>query len=208
MGSRDLKKGTEAAGRLMDAGLNVQALALDVTQEASVRATEALIRSKHGRLDALVNNAGVYLKQKENSALRVPESDLKETFETNLFGVYRMCQVFAPLLIETAKLPDGAPRIVNLSSGMGQLSEMNGSYPAYRISKTAVNAITRIFSEELAPFKVWVNSVCPGWVKTDMGGAEAPLTPEQGADTIVWAATLPADGPTGGFFRERERIEW
>jgi NAD(P)-dependent dehydrogenase (short-subunit alcohol dehydrogenase family) len=91
---------------------------------------------------------------------------------------------------------------------MGQLLEMNGGYPAYRISKTAVNAITRIFSEELKEHHILVNSVCPGWVKTDMGGPEAELTPEEGADTIVWAATLPVDGPTGGFFRGRKRIEW
>ena len=91
---------------------------------------------------------------------------------------------------------------------MGQLWDMSGGYPAYRLSKTALNALTRIFAEELAPHGILVNSVCPGWVKTDMGGTDAELTPEQGADTIAWAASLPAGGPTGSFFRERERIDW
>ena len=99
-------------------------------------------------------------------------------------------------------------RIVNISSGMGQLSEMESGYPAYRISKTALNAVTRIFSQQYAGKGVLVNSVCPGWVRTDMGGAEAERSPEQGADTVVWLATLPEGGPSGGFFRDREPIAW
>ena len=98
--------------------------------------------------------------------------------------------------------------IVNLSSGMGQLSEMNGNWPGYRISKTALNAVTRIAAGELEGTEILINSVCPGWVKTAMGGPEAELSTEEGADTIVWLATLPEGGPTGGFFRERKKIEW
>lgn len=239
--SRDERKGAEAATKLRDEGLAVSHLGLDVTREESVSAAVARVRQEFGRIDALVNNAGILIDAIDapdardatpadaaadaestthyagdadvpgTSALRFPVQKIRETLETNLFGAYRMCQAFAPLLLETAGKPDGFPRIVNLSSGMGQLSEMNGGYPAYRISKTALNAVTRIFSEELGERshrRVLVNSVCPGWVKTDMGGAEAELTPAEGADTITWAATLPEDGPTGGFFRDRERIEW
>jgi len=97
---------------------------------------------------------------------------------------------------------------VNVSSGMGQLSEMNGCCPAYRLSKTALNAVTRIFYDELKDTGIKVNSVCPGWVRTEMGGEEAPLSIEEGAKGIVWAATLPADGPSGGFFRHGEVIPW
>jgi len=99
-------------------------------------------------------------------------------------------------------------RIVNVSSGMGQLSEMGGGYPAYRISKAALNALTRIVSEELKGEGILVNSACPGWVRTEMGGPQGQRTPEQGADTIIWLATLPDDGPTGGFFRDRKPIAW
>ena len=99
-------------------------------------------------------------------------------------------------------------RVVNVSSGMGQLSEMNGCCPAYRLSKTALNAVTRIFADELKGSGVKINSVCPGWVRTDMGGEQAPLSPEAGVKGIVWAATLPDDGPSGGFFRHGEPIAW
>ena len=126
-----------------------------------------------------------------------------EILETNTYGAIRMIQVFYPLL----KMSD-TPRIVNVSSGMGQLSEMNGGYPGYRISKTALNAVTRIVSDETQDSPLKINSVCPGWVKTDMGGPNAEVSVSEGADTIVWLATLPSDGPTGGFFRERKPIEW
>jgi NAD(P)-dependent dehydrogenase (short-subunit alcohol dehydrogenase family) len=102
----------------------------------------------------------------------------------------------------------GFGRVVNVSSGMGQLSDMNGGSPAYRLSKTALNALTRILADELRGTNVLVNSVCPGWVRTDMGGPHARLSVEDGADTIVWAATLPEGGPSGGFFRKREAIPW
>lgn len=210
VGSRDEAKGRKACEQLRAQKIEATPLALDVSQSASVKQAENLVRREFGRLDALVNNAGILLDtdlDDDASALRVPVEMVLETFNTNTCGAYRMCQAFAPLLIETAA--QGAPvRIVNVSSGMGQLSEMNGGYPAYRFSKTALNALTRVFAEELGPHGIAVNSICPGWVKTDMGGEGAELSPEQGADTIVWAATLPKDGPTGGFFRERERIDW
>lgn len=212
--SRDEAKGRATAEKLRTEKLDVSYIPLDVTRDESVTQAENHVRKEFGRLDVLVNNAGLLIDGKGDrsedhaSALRVPVDVLKQTFETNLFGAYRVTQKFAPLLIQTSALPGALCRIVNLSSGMGQLSEMNGGYPAYRFSKAALNAMTRVFAEELGEHRILVNSVCPGWVRTDMGGSGATLTPEQGADTIVWAATLPDGGPTGGFFRERERIDW
>jgi len=123
--------------------------------------------------------------------------------ETNTYGAIRMIQRFVPLMKQ-----QNYGRIVNLSSGMGQLSEMNGGWPGYRLSKTALNAVTRIVADVLQGLNILINSVCPGWVKTDMGSPDAELSVEEGADTILWLATLPDDGPTGSFFRERQRIEW
>jgi NAD(P)-dependent dehydrogenase (short-subunit alcohol dehydrogenase family) len=121
--------------------------------------------------------------------------------ETNTLGVVQVCQTLIPLM-------DGRGRVVNVSSGMGQLSEMNGCCPGYRLSKTALNAVTRILADELRETGLKVNSVCPGWVRTEMGGPEATLSVEEGARGIVWAATLPDDGPSGGFFRRGEPIAW
>ena len=132
-----------------------------------------------------------------------PLDDAHETMETNLFGAWRLTQAMLPLLRRSA-----AARIVNVSSGAGQLSDMNGGYPGYRISKTALNALTRILSSEEGGKGMLVNAMCPGWVHTDMGGSAAPRSVEEGADTAVWLATLPDGGPTGGFFRNREPIPW
>ncbi len=157
-----------------------------------------------GPVDVLVNNAGVIAESGESSrdALSVSADLLRTAFESNTLGAYRTIQALAPGMRERSY-----GRIVNVSSGMGQLSDMNGGHPAYRLSKTALNALTRIFAQELGP-SVLVNSVCPGWVKTDMGGPGATLEIEEGVQTIVWAATLPDDGPTGGFFRNKQPIPW
>jgi len=117
--------------------------------------------------------------------------------------VLRTTQALAPLL-----RANRAGRVVNLASGMGQLAEMGSGVPAYRISKTALNAVTRILAAEMAASGVKVNSVCPGWCRTDLGGPDAPRSPEEGIDTVIWLATLPDDGPTGGFFRDRQPIPW
>jgi NAD(P)-dependent dehydrogenase (short-subunit alcohol dehydrogenase family) len=127
----------------------------------------------------------------------------RDTLETNLFGPLQLAQAVVPLM--KAKRYG---RIVNFSSGLGQLSEMAAGTPAYRISKTALNALTRILAAEFQGSNILVNSMCPGWVRTEMGGDGAPRTPEQGADTALWLATLPDDGPTGGFFRDRKPIAW
>jgi NAD(P)-dependent dehydrogenase (short-subunit alcohol dehydrogenase family) len=207
--SRDEGKGRKAAKALQGEGLEVSYHQLDVTDTGSAERLARDLKKEHRRADVLVNNAGVYLDRGDPgwaataSIATVRIETLRQTMETNVYGALRVTREIVPLMRER-----GYGRIVNVSSGMGQLTEMNGGYPAYRISKTSLNALTRILSEELKGTDILVNSVCPGWVRTDMGGAEAPRTPEQGADTIVWLATLPAGGPTGGFFRDRKPIPW
>jgi NAD(P)-dependent dehydrogenase (short-subunit alcohol dehydrogenase family) len=126
---------------------------------------------------------------------------VRRTLETNLYGALQISQTLIPLM-------GGTGRVVNVSSGMGQLSEMNGCCPGYRFSKAGLNALTRILADELRDSRIKINSVCPGWVRTDMGGPGADRSVEQGVDTIVWLATLPDSGPSGGFFRDRQPIPW
>jgi NAD(P)-dependent dehydrogenase (short-subunit alcohol dehydrogenase family) len=193
--ARDPHKGEKAALSLTQQGLDVVFFPLDVTSQKSIESAQKYVAEKWGHLDVLVNNAGIFLEGEDLDTL-------KETLETNTYGPYLMCEAFQSLLIKS-----GAGRVVNVSSGMGQLSEMEGGYVAYRISKTALNAVTRVFAAKTSP-NVLVNSVCPGWVKTDMGTSAAERSVEQGADTLVWLAMLPEGGPTGGFFRDRKAIEW
>lgn len=204
--SRDEAKGKVAAEKLQAEGLDVSYHPLDVADSESIERLAQFIKSEFGRIDILVNNAGVFLDSKENpsgSIFDLNISTLHKTLETNALGSLLLCQALIPLMKE-----HNYGRVVNVSSGAGQLSDMNSGYPSYRISKTALNAVTRIVGNELKGTNILVNSVCPGWVKTDMGGSNAPRTPEQGADTIVWLATLPDDGPTSGFFRDRKPIPW
>lgn len=202
LGSRNAKKGERQAKRLRDEGLaTIMSLQLDVSNERSIEKAYRFIKKEFGRLDVLVNNAGIFIDS--GSTLNAKLDTIRKTFEVNTLAAFRLSQLFLPLMIKNKY-----GRIVNVSSGMGQLDDMYGGSPGYRISKTALNAVTRIFAHEAKGKGVLVNSVCPGWVKTDMGGPEAELPVEKGADTIVWLATLPSKGPTGGFFRQRKRIPW
>lgn len=203
--SRDEAKGKAAAEKLQAEGLNVIFHPLDVTNDESSQQLANFIREQFGKLDVLVNNAAISIDSQTgaNSVFDAKIDTLRQTMETNVYGVLRVTQA----LIELMKKQNYG-RIVNVSSGAGQLTDMGSGYPAYRISKTALNALTRIFSNELQGKNILVNSVCPGWVKTDMGGPNAPRTPEQGVDTIVWLATLPDGSATGGFFRNRQPIDW
>jgi NAD(P)-dependent dehydrogenase (short-subunit alcohol dehydrogenase family) len=177
----------------------VEPIRLDVTDQATVDATRERIAADPGRLDALINNAGVY--GEPTGAADYPLDDAHEVLEVNTFGPWRLIEAFLPLLRAS-----DAPRIVNMSSGAGQLSDMNGGRGAYRVSKAALNALTRTLASDERGIKI--NAMCPGWVRTDMGGSAAPRSVEEGADTAVWLATLPDDGPTGGFFRNRKPIPW
>jgi NAD(P)-dependent dehydrogenase (short-subunit alcohol dehydrogenase family) len=197
LAARNRDGGEAAACALRDAGLDAVAEPLDVTDAVSIR---ALARRIH--VDVLVNNAAVLIG--ENATMTGTRTDdLRKTFETNVFGAVAVAQAFVPGMVER-----GYGRVVNVSSGAGQLSTMSTYAPAYSMSKAALNAFTRLLAAETAGSGVFVNSVDPGWVRTRMGGSNAPRNVEQGADTIVWLATLPAKGPTGGFFRDRKQIEW
>lgn len=202
--ARRAAEGRAAAEALATSGASVAFQPLDVTDDVSVRDFAERVRGI-GRLDVLVNNAGVFLdpapSTPESSVLRVDLASIRASFETNTLGPLRLCQALISLMT-------GHGRVVNVSSGMGQLAQMNGFCPGYRLSKTALNALTRILADELQDTGIKVNAVCPGWVRTDMGGAEADLSVEEGARGIVWAATLPADGPSGGFFRHGQPIDW
>jgi NAD(P)-dependent dehydrogenase (short-subunit alcohol dehydrogenase family) len=183
----------------VEEGDGIIPIELDVTDQDEVYAALETIGADPGHLDALVNNAGIY-----GDPIGAAEYDLdraREVFEVNTFGPWRLCQAFLPLLQRSSQ-----PRIVNVSSGAGQLSDMNGGRAAYRLSKAALNALTRTLASDEREVKV--NAMCPGWVRTDMGGASAPKSVHEGADTAVWLATLDQDGPTGGFFRDREPIPW
>jgi NAD(P)-dependent dehydrogenase (short-subunit alcohol dehydrogenase family) len=202
MGSRDIENGQLAAERLQNEGFKVDPHQLDVTEPTSIEALKAYILKQYGRLDVLINNAGVHLDKGE-SILEVSLDIVRQTLEINLFGALNISRTFLPMM----KQHDYG-RVVNVSSDMGSLSKMSGRSGAYRMSKAALNALTRVIASEVEGYNIKVNTMAPGWVKTDMGGPSAPRSPEQGADTIIWLATLPDDGPTGGFFKDRESVPW
>jgi NAD(P)-dependent dehydrogenase (short-subunit alcohol dehydrogenase family) len=201
--SRDAKKGLRAQKALAKDGLEVVHRQLDVTRRTSVAALAKYLEGEHGRLDVLVNNAGILLGKYETSVLEEKESLFRETLETNFYGALRVSQALVPLM---QKRRYG--RVVNLSSGLGQLDDMGDGVSAYRVSKTALNALTRMLAAATADDNILVNSMCPGWVRTDMGGPAAARSVEKGAETAVWLAMLPDKGPTGGFFRDKKPIPW
>ncbi len=239
LGTRDLGKGKEAAKTL---GKNVYARQLDVTDNDSTQRLFESINTDFGKLDILINNAGLgansqiqaestlgktknklaskfqgtwHLAKKTTHLLRkagilkqeqgakdISLENVKHIMETNFYGAWRMIQVFVPLL---QKSKDA--RIINVSSGMGQLESLTGTYPAYSLSKSSLNALTIMFSNELKDKGIKVNAMCPGWVRTDMGGPDAPLGVNEGADTAIWLATE-KEIPTGKFFQKRKIIAW
>jgi len=202
LGSRDSAKGTAAAGELSAAKLPVEARELDVADDQSIVDCMGWIRRDVGRLDILVNNAGIMVE--ENDA--EPEEELRivrETMQTNVYGPLLLSRLAIPIMKSRRY-----GRIVNLSSGMGSLTEMGPGYIAYRMSKAAINVVTRVLAAEVEGMGILVNSADPGWVKTDMGGRGASRTVYKGAETPVWLATVPEGGPTGGVFRDRKAIPW
>ena len=210
LGARDPKKGAQACSRLKRRGLDVHFEVLDVANKKSIQTAVKYIQARFGRLDILVNNAGIMIDSEE-SVLDVSWRTIHKTLQTNVMGPLRLCKNCIPLM-----RCGGYGRIVNLASSLGSLTEMADldstaamvRTPAYRLSKTALNCITILIAQEVRDDNILVNSACPGWVRTELGGDEAPLTPQQGADTPIWLAMLPDGGSTGGFFRERERIPW
>ncbi len=202
IGSRDLAKGQSAAASLKSEGLDAPVVQLDVTDPASVTRGVAEAMAFFGRIDILVNNAGI-LTDKPKLALAIDPLEVESMFRANTLGPLRMIQAVAAGMMQR-----GYGRIVNMSSILAQLQDMGTGYPGYRMSKTALNALTRVVAAEMGPGDIKVNTMSPGWVKTDMGGMDAPRTVAEGADTAVWLATLPDDGPTGGFFESRNPIAW
>jgi NAD(P)-dependent dehydrogenase (short-subunit alcohol dehydrogenase family) len=210
IGARDREQGRQAQERLKREGLDVDFTFLDVTDALSIQTAVGRIKDNCRRLDILVNNAGIMV----DATTKITELNvtiLQNTLETNAVG---------PLLLSQACLPlmktNSYGRIVNMSSILGSLTDIASpdsvhadvQAPAYRLSKVMLNGITVLLASQVRGSNILVNSACPGWVRTGMGGDRAPLSAEQGADTPVWLATLPDGGPSGGFFRERQPIPW
>ena len=203
VGARDPFKCGQAVEELKKQGPNVSGFPLDVNDTHSVRRFVEHVSKEHGAPSILVNNAGIYPEATTATVVDTPTSTWRETLETNLFGAVRMCREIVPLM---RKLRYG--RIVNISSGLGQMEKMGEGSPAYRVSKAALNALTRTLAAEVAGSGILVNSMSPGWVRTGMGGDDAPRSVEEGAETAVWLALLSSSGPTGQFFRDRKPIPW
>ena len=239
LGSRDLEKGKMAASSFSK---NMIVRQLDVTDEESILRLFDYIKTNIGKLDVLINNAGLgatqwsreksilssaknILETRFNSVWKVAKTltpmlrrtgvvaqkettgnvslaNVKYLMDTNFYGPWRMIQVFTPLLLKSEN-----GRVINISSGIGELGSLNSEYPAYSLSKTSLNALTIMFSNELKEQGISVNAMCPGWVKTDMGGPDAPREVSEGADTAVWLTTE-KEIPTGKFFRDRKEINW
>ena len=221
-------EGKAASAKLLRQGLNVTFHLLDVVNEKHIRALRAFVLKKFGRIDILVNNAGVMFDSGRSevegliarrlkkiprkvdigdgpSILDVDISIVRPTLEINTLGALRMCQALVSLMMKA-----GYGRVVNVSSSLGQLNGMTDEerVPAYQLSKAALNAVTLMVADAALGKNVMVNSVCPGWTRTDLGGPDAPQSVEEGAVTTVWLATHPSGGPTGGFFRDKKRIKW
>jgi NAD(P)-dependent dehydrogenase (short-subunit alcohol dehydrogenase family) len=211
--ARDPAKGEQSLSRLRDVlGARADAVSsfsCDVTDAAAVDALAAHVRTTYGRLDVLVNNAGAILDPHDPSDPKPSsffDSDLdaiRQSFALNTMGAVLTCRALVPIMRE-----NGYGRVVNVSTGMAALNDMGAGFPGYRMSKTALNALTRLLGVELASSGIKVNAVCPGHVMTDMGGKSATRTVEEGVDTTVWLATLHDDGPTGGFFRDCKALAW
>lgn len=200
IGARSEQHGERAVEQLKQAG-KVSLLVLDVADSNSI-ALAAENFASNGSLDVLINNAGVY-EDEGRSILTVSREQMVETLQTNTLGPLAVTQAFLPYL----KKSQGA-RVINFSSGYGQLEGLSANVPSYCLSKLALNGITLMLAEALKGDGIAVNSLCPGWVRTDMGGASAPRSVEEGADTAVWLATEADQQLTGKFFRDRKEIPW
>lgn len=200
--SRNREKGENAAAELNSIFPRVFFCQLNIDSIGSIKEAVQYCKKKFGRLDILINNAAINYDE-WHTAVNADLDECRRTLETNLFGQWMMVQEFLPLLKESK-----SGRIVNVSSGSGSLTENEPGAPAYSISKAGLNMLTIKLAQELKPYGILVNSVCPGWVKTDMGGNRAPRNIRKGAESIIWPAIQDKEAPTGGFFRDGKRISW
>jgi NAD(P)-dependent dehydrogenase (short-subunit alcohol dehydrogenase family) len=206
IGARDASKGAAAVAALGGKGLNVAAVALDVTRQDSIHAAVREVENSHGAIGILVNNAAILIDGPggfSSSLFDMTDKTARQTWNANVLGPARLIQAIVPCMKAR-----GYGRVVNLSSRAGQLAHMGSGFPAYRMSKAALNALTRITAAEVGPGNIKINAMCPGWCRTDMGGPEAERDPADGAKTAVWLATLPDSGPSGGFFHDQKEIPW
>ncbi|MEH7548572.1 SDR family oxidoreductase [Neobacillus vireti] len=202
LASRDSEMGHKAAQKLQQSNLDVSFVVMDIDNQESIHQAAITVNERYGRVDVLINNAGVYLEENKKLVAMDP-SILERTMTTNFFGAYYCVRSFIPLMEK-----QGYGRIINVSSEYGAMSDM--SYPgvgAYKLSKFALNGLTRLVAAEING-NIKINAVDPGWVSSDMGGPSAPRTPKQAADSILWLATIGPEGPNGGFFRDGKRIDW
>ncbi len=199
LGARKVAAGKKAADQLQSEGLDVVFQPLDVRNEDQIGFVASWLEMEYNGLDVLINNAGIGIGDRGLADADLEE--IREIMEINFYGPIRVSKMFLPLL----KKNKG--RIINMSSGMGAISEMNPGYAGYRMSKAGVNIQTMILAKELNAFDIIVNSVCPGWVKTEMGGSSAPRDVSEGADTVTWLATED-NIPNGKFLRDRKVIDW
>lgn len=206
MAMRNPDKAQKTLNALTMKGLDVVPMKLDVSQEKSISDFVETIKREYGFVDVLVNNAGILIDSEDggnSSIFKTKVSTLQKSFVTNTMGPFLLTQKIFPLMKQ-----EGYGRIVNVSSGMAQLSEKQNASASYRLSKTALNMVTNLFASEVQGEDICVNSVSPGWVRTDMGGPNADRSVEQGIKGILWAATLPKGGPNGSFFRDGEALSW
>ena len=199
LGARNLDAGEEAAESLRRLGLDATPVRVDLAIPATIVAAMDQLAASGRSIDVLVNNAGVL---HEKPVLELSDQEIADSIAVHLTGPIRLLRALVPTMVER-----GYGRIVNLSSGWGSFAQGLGGPGLYGITKAALNALTVRLADELPSF-IKVNAMCPGWVRTRMGGRGARRTREAGADTAVWLATLPDDGPSGGFFRDRKPIEW
>jgi NAD(P)-dependent dehydrogenase (short-subunit alcohol dehydrogenase family) len=200
IGARSEQHGQKAVRDLQQLG-TASFLAVDVSDSRSIAAAASNF-AQAGQLDVLINNAGIY-PDEGTSILTIPREQMIATFQTNTFGALQMTQAFLPCLKRSK-----AGRVINLSSGYGQLDGLSASAPSYCLSKLALNGLTIMLADALKQHGIAMNSMCPGWVRTDMGGSAAPRSIEEGADTAVWLAADADQALTGKFFRDRKEIPW
>lgn len=203
MTARNLAELIPVVEDLAKHGYSVEAFFCDVTDQSSIDALFKHVEKTYGKIDILINNAGILLDRLDQELKDIAIDTILNSFNTNSLGSYRMMVTMLPLLQKSEMA-----RVVNLSSTAGQLKEMGARLPAYRSSKAALNALTKLFAAEYSSEKLKINAVCPNWVRTRMGGKHAPFSVEESVRGIMWAATLDKNGPSGGFYRDCEAIDW